>query len=111
MIADHRARLEDSSNVRLEPVAPRGSSPALVHVPSTRRVLDLQDPAGPVVPLADDLDLAPDPDLALHAPAALAHDRVPAALLRPVRRRARNAHHRIAPAAVASSIQRPRKAQ
>ena len=99
----------DSSNVRLVPVDLPDSSPE-VPDPSTQLAPDLQALAAPVPP-ADGPDSVHVLDSALRVPAALAHDLVPAVLLRLAKRHVRSAHHRIAHAAVASSIRRPRKAR
>ena len=100
----------DSSNVRPVPAALRASSLALVHVPSIRRAQALQALAVQVRQV-DVQDLGRAQDLALRVQAASAHVPAPAVLRRPVKHRVRNAHRRIAHAAVASSIRRPKKAQ
>ena len=88
-----------------------GNFLALVRVPSTRRVLDLQDPVDPVAHLVDAPDLAHGPDLARRGPVALAAPDPQAVLRQQARHHARSAHRRIAHAVADSSIQRRRKAQ
>ena len=90
-------------------VALQASSP-VDRVRSTPRAPDLQDLAAPVHP-GDVPDSAHVPGLALRVRAALAVRGLLVALRRPVRRRVRSVHHRIAHAAVDNSIPRPRKAQ
>ena len=111
-IAVHPQELQAAINNALQAwaAALRDNSQAPARVQSTPRVLDLQDPADPVL-LVDVPDLAPAPALALRVPAALAVRDLLAALRLPARHRGPSAHHRIALAAADSSIPRPRKAQ
>jgi hypothetical protein len=106
----HRA---DFSNARQVPVdlpdSSQGNSLA-VRDPSIRPAADLQDPAALVRP-EDGPDSVHVLDSGLRVLAALAHDLAPAVLLRLAKRHVRSAHRRIAHAAAASSIRRPRKAR
>jgi len=111
LIADPLALLEAINNAHQAPVALPDNSPARVHVPSTRLVLDLQDLVEQALPV-DVLDLAHAPASALRAPAGLvAHDPVPAALRLPARPLAHSEHRRTALAAADNSTPRRRKAQ
>ena len=110
LIAGPRGLQAVINNARPVQVVPPDNSLVPAHVPSTPRALDLQDPADPVL-LGDVQDLAHARASALRVQAASAAHDLLAAHRRPARRRARSAHHRIARAAVDSSIPRRRKAQ
>lgn len=93
------------------PAALPDNSRALVRVPNTQRVLDLQDLVDRVVRPVDVPDLELAPASVLRGPAALAARDLLAALRPPAKHHARSAHRRIALAAADNSIQRRRKAQ
>lgn len=87
-----------------------GSSRAAVPAPSTRPAPDLPGLAVPVR-LVGVPDLVHGPDSALRVLAALAARDPPVVHLRPVKRRVHSAHRKIAHAAAASNIRRPKKAR